>query len=741
MEIVYIYQKERREFGRYCTFTDSPVEPLADIRHDQVLAAEHMERNPCTVSLQLVPEMSEHEANTDRVVYATQGMLHFEGGWQKDVDPTEMDQKVRFRKKVEKDEEYIKCLRSLAARMETLINQNNAIDIYEEYFAGSITDHSSEQPYAKTLTVFRDPDPVVKRSASYISWYPDGARKLAVAYSILQFQRMPEDMSVNSYIWDVNNPNQADLELQPTSQMCCVVYNPRDPNILVSGLYNGQIAYFDTRKGSPPMDSSPIEKSHSDPVYDVTWLMSKTGTECASISTDGSVMWWDTRRLGEPLESLVLMERNSSIVLGGVSMEYEAVAGPTKFMVGTEQGIIVSCNRKGKTPADRIGNSYYGHHGPVYSLQRNPFFPKYFLSAGDWAARVWMDDLKTPIMTTRYQTNYVTGACWSPTRPGVFFTTKMDGSLDVWDFFYKQNDPTLVVKVTESDIGLTSLNIQESGKLLAVGAADGSTTLLDFCDGLVVMQPNEKQSMVQMFERETKRERNLEIKARELKAKAKKYEAKGGSIDSTEDHSQVIKATEVEFFQIVNAPDETTEAGQKPGAGKQNIPLTLGGANEGDTFSFQEFNVGSPSSPPSSPTSLASPSSPESPGPASPESTEPASPEPASPDPPTSPVLPTSPRSPTSPDPPTSPDFPTSVTVSGEPTSPTPPATPESAALPASPELHTAPTSHESDASLASPSGPDSASPTSPTSPASPESPPSPPSPDSPHSPSLTASP
>ena len=58
--------------------------------------------------------------------------------------------------------------------MEALIKENNAIDIYEDYFAGAVADHSSEQPYARTLTVFRDPS-AVKRSASYISWCPDGA--------------------------------------------------------------------------------------------------------------------------------------------------------------------------------------------------------------------------------------------------------------------------------------------------------------------------------------------------------------------------------------------------------------------------------------------------------------------------------------------------------------------------------------------------------------------------------------
>jgi dynein intermediate chain 2 len=43
----------------------------------------------------------------------------------------------------------------LGERIEYLIKQNNAVDIYEDYFAGSVVDHSSEPPSAKTLTVFR----------------------------------------------------------------------------------------------------------------------------------------------------------------------------------------------------------------------------------------------------------------------------------------------------------------------------------------------------------------------------------------------------------------------------------------------------------------------------------------------------------------------------------------------------------------------------------------------------------
>lgn len=75
---------------------------------------------------------------------------------------------------------------------------------------------------------------------------------------------------------------------------------------------------------------------------------------------------------------------------------------PTKFMVGTEQGLVVSCNRKAKTPAEKIVCTYDGHHGPVYALQRNPFFPKNFLTVGDWTARIWSEDIKeSSIMWTK----------------------------------------------------------------------------------------------------------------------------------------------------------------------------------------------------------------------------------------------------------------------------------------------------------------------------------------------------
>lgn len=58
-------------------------------------------------------------------------------------------------------------------------------------------------------------------------------------------------------------------------------------------------------------------------------------------------------------------ERGGETVLGAVSLECSPAAGPTKFMIGTEQGPILSCNRKAKTPQDRVTGSYPGALCPL----------------------------------------------------------------------------------------------------------------------------------------------------------------------------------------------------------------------------------------------------------------------------------------------------------------------------------------------------------------------------------------
>jgi dynein intermediate chain 2 len=189
-------------------------------------------------------------------------------------------------------------------------------------------------------------------------------------------------------------------------------------------------------------------------------------------------------------------------------MEYNIEAGPAKYLVGTEQGIVLSLNmrkRGGKTGSDSgvvqaMDGGSGKHHGPIYSIQRNPTHPTAYLTIGDWTARIWNEKNKTPIMMTPYCKSYLTAGCWSPTRAGVFYTCRNDGVLDVWDFFYRQNAVAYSHKV--ADYPLSSISVQGNpqaggGRLIAVGDTNGTVSLLEVSENLAVSQANEKVRKIQ----------------------------------------------------------------------------------------------------------------------------------------------------------------------------------------------------------------------------------------------------
>lgn len=53
------------------------------------------------------------QVNTERFETESRGMNHTEGGWPKDINPAEVEQTIRFRKKVEKDEGYVNVVMRL----------------------------------------------------------------------------------------------------------------------------------------------------------------------------------------------------------------------------------------------------------------------------------------------------------------------------------------------------------------------------------------------------------------------------------------------------------------------------------------------------------------------------------------------------------------------------------------------------------------------------------------------------
>ena len=570
-EITFTYSRLRKEFGRPIEFQANEPEQIADIAPNPELREQYVTVDPYETEIQNVAQLTESQTNTERISLKHQGQAHSEGGWPLGIDPTEFEEKNKYCKKQERDEAYLTTCKSLVENgMERYLKQNNAIDIYGAYFGDQHPEQTfSGPPSAKTVTVFQDPSQV-KRTAASLSWLADGKR-LAVAYCNLKFQGSTEGMTTASHIWDVNNPNEPAESLIPQSPLVSIEYYTKDPHLVAGGSYNGVVQYWDTRTAHRAAAKSAIEESHKDPVWDIKWLQSKSG-EILSVSTDGQAFIWDCRKPEKPMDVQVLKKfENETLllqpklneggpkgVLGGLCIDYDPqVGGPAKYMIGTEQGTVLSCNRKGKTMQDKIGpNTFNGHHGPVYAVQRNPHHPKYFLTVGDWTARLWFEDFKYfPMYTTFYHKAHLTNGCWHPQRAGVFMTTRMDGCVDIWDLMYRQSTSVLTLQV--SDYALHTIRSTVEGHHVAVGGVDGCTTLLELSPVLYTPTANEKAVIGRMFENESTRDKNLSVRAKERKTREKKMHSRANEKDGVMMDETALQDLSDKYLKEVEAEEDT----------------------------------------------------------------------------------------------------------------------------------------------------------------------------------------
>jgi len=153
-------------------------------------------RNPNKVVLDNIPSLSEHRVNTERVATNNHTMQHVVGGWPKEVDHTEVNDVNKYMRKMIKEPTlgYAQATRDLVSGAERCIEQNNVIDLFEEYFDGEDPEFMSEPITTKTLMIFKDPAPI-KRAVTKIAWHPEvNEYRVGVSYAQLRFQQQPGNM-------------------------------------------------------------------------------------------------------------------------------------------------------------------------------------------------------------------------------------------------------------------------------------------------------------------------------------------------------------------------------------------------------------------------------------------------------------------------------------------------------------------------------------------------------------------
>ncbi|KAJ1532402.1 WD repeat-containing protein 63, partial [Cladochytrium tenue] len=194
--------------------------------------------------------------------------------------------------------------------------------------------------------------------------------------------------------------------------------------------------------------------------------------------------------------------------------------------------------KTGEEKASRVEHALAWNFGPVSDLQRSPFFPDVVLAVGGWTFHVWRErHFGSPLLssgTTGLTAGagggggsggsgaaaapgaagpaaaaagasggagaaagaaaaadapagvsaasgaYLVGGRWSPTRAGVFFISKTDGTVDIWDLLDASHRPAAVQKVAA--VAISSLAVSGIGggggggvppSVATVGAATG----------------------------------------------------------------------------------------------------------------------------------------------------------------------------------------------------------------------------------------------------------------------------
>ncbi|KAJ8725983.1 hypothetical protein PYW07_000681 [Mythimna separata] len=527
MALTHPYAKQRNSFGRQPMFCVARVGICDSIASDPLEQSRYCLRNPVHTITQNAPNYSHCEINTIRAEFTNSGANHAEGGWPESVNVNDPEATQRYRRKIEKDDGYIHCVMSQCPGLERLVLQNNAIEMYQTYYTELMKMPDVEYNSCRTVNVYRVPG--AARPVSSLCWAPEASGHFAATHVDVDYYRQSRSPHA-AYIWDVENANTPARTLFPPCPVLDLKYNPKDGNVLAGGLLSGSVAAWDTRSNAAePSLASPPHTAHRDLVRNVLFINSKTGQEFFSGGPDGVVKWWDLRRFDAPTDEMIIdvvkysFDVPSMAKSNGVSaLEYEPTI-PSRFMVGTENGFVITGNRKGKTALDKLPAKYTAHLGTVWRVERNPGFLKNFLTVGDWTARVWSEDCKeSAILWTPYGRQRICDGAWSPMRLSLLLLVQYDGRLCLWDLLRRQHEPVLTVQVCDEP--LLSVRAHETGTLVACGSSKGHVYMQELSPNLAASDKNDKILLTMMLEREAKRERILETRMREIKLKQRQAE-------------------------------------------------------------------------------------------------------------------------------------------------------------------------------------------------------------------------
>jgi len=320
------------------------------------------------------------------------------------------------------------------------------------------------------------------------------------------------------------------------SGVLSVDWSTTNPNLLAVGCYGGEVIVLDVDEFLRADDAASNrgrfiadEFKHSDPVWAVRWIPSRTTSDAPSTradefvtaATDGKVVLWELRDtllhgsevlsvrwspLGETTHSTHETSRGRDDEIIGHSgvMCLDFASHGKWYVIGTEEGKVHKCSL---SYSDQYVSSYAPHIGPVYGVKVNPYSERVFATcSADWTIRVFLDDARAggesddeddifasfddscarlqsrveiqPRHVIEYGQQPVNALAWSPWCSTEFAAVTDAGTLEIWDLASSVVVPKCELQITDDSRPASSVTYAHDAPVIFVGCANGTTHVL-----------------------------------------------------------------------------------------------------------------------------------------------------------------------------------------------------------------------------------------------------------------------
>jgi len=323
-------------------------------------------------------------------------------------------------------------------------------------------------------------------------------------------------------IWNLKFPSKKIPEYllhasEPITSACIARFHP---NLVVGGMYSGQIVLWDTRsnKRTPVQRSTFAAAAHTQPVNSVQVIGSQNAHNIISMSADGSMCAWSMEMLGQPREKIKFSETapSSMFDLYPTCMAFFA-NDQNNFVIGSESGTIYT-NQRHSSRVSATGDTqgsrphpYKGHSALVTGISTHPSptavsFSHFFLSASlDWTVRLWSTRETVALHTFDDYSECVYGVDWSPVHPALFAAVDGTGRIDVWNLNHDVEVPTARCQTAGvSDSGpypaaINKVKWDPTGHFIATGDDEGHLKICSVAESLATPSSDDSASLVHVM--------------------------------------------------------------------------------------------------------------------------------------------------------------------------------------------------------------------------------------------------